>query len=100
MKKPFKKLLFTVLLIGTVVISFSFKSKFFEIAKQLEIYTNVYKELNINYVNEINPAEFTNRAIKNTLKNLDPYTNFYNEQQVEDARIRRAGEYGGIGVSV
>ncbi|MGY0425591.1 MAG: S41 family peptidase, partial [Polaribacter sp.] len=42
----------------------------------------------------------TNKAIKNTLKNLDPYTNFYNEQDVETARIRRAGEYGGIGVTV
>ena len=52
------------------------------------------------YVNEINPAELTNKAIKNTLKDLDPYTNFYNEQDVEDARIRREGEYGGIGVSV
>ena len=52
------------------------------------------------YVDEINPAELTNKAIKNTLKDLDPYTNFYNEQDVEDAKIRRAGEYGGIGISV
>jgi carboxyl-terminal processing protease len=52
------------------------------------------------YINEINPAELTNKAIKNTLKDLDPYTNFYNEQDVEDAKIRREGEYGGIGISV
>ena len=52
------------------------------------------------YVDEINPAEFTNKAIKNTLKNLDPYTNFYTEQDVETAKIRRAGAYGGIGVAV
>ena len=52
------------------------------------------------YVDEVNPAELTNKAIKNTLKDLDPYTNFYNEQDVEDAKIRREGEYGGIGVSV
>ena len=52
------------------------------------------------YVNEINPAELTNKAIKNTLKDLDPYTKFYTEQGIEDARIRREGEYGGIGVSV
>ncbi len=100
MRKQFKKQLFVGFLLTAIVVSFSFKSKFFEIAKQLEIYTTLFKELNINYVNEINPAEFTNKAIKNTLKNLDPYTNFYNEQDVEDARIRREGEYGGIGVSV
>ena len=89
-----------VLLVGTAFLSFSFKSKFFEVAKQIEIYTTLFKELNMYYVDEINPAELTNKAIKNTLKNLDPYTNFYNEQDVEDARIRREGEYGGIGVSV
>jgi carboxyl-terminal processing protease len=52
------------------------------------------------YVDEINPAELTNKAIKNTLKDLDPYTNFYNEQDVEDAKIRREGEYSGIGTAV
>lgn len=77
---------------------FSFQSRFFEIAKQIEIYNTLFKELNINYINEINPGEITNTAIKNTLKTLDPYTNFYNEQDVEDVRIRREGEYGGIGV--
>ncbi|CAL2105751.1 carboxyl-terminal processing protease [Tenacibaculum sp. 190524A02b] len=89
-----------VTLIGLVVITifFSFQSRFFEIAKQIEIYNNLFKELNINYIDEINPGDLTDKAIKNTLKNLDPYTNFYNEQDVEDARIRREGEYGGIGV--
>ncbi|MBA6156776.1 S41 family peptidase [Tenacibaculum sp. S7007] len=91
-----------ILFVGSLVIIsllFSFQSRFFEIAKQIEIYNNLFKELNINYIDEINPGELTNKAIKNTLKNLDPYTNFYNEQAVEDARIRREGEYGGIGIS-
>ena len=89
-----------ILLVATIFLSFSFKSKFFEVAKQIEIYNTLFKELNMYYVDEINPAELTNKAIKNTLKDLDPYTNFYNEQDVEDAKIRRAGEYGGIGVAV
>ncbi|MEX6626715.1 S41 family peptidase [Tenacibaculum salmonis] len=94
-----KKALFFGSLI-VISVFFSFQSKFFEIAKQIEIYNNLFKELNINYIDEINPGELTDKAIKNTLKNLDPYTNFYNEQDVEDARIRREGEYGGIGISV
>ena len=98
MTKHLKKQLLVGFLVTAVVISFSFKSSFFEIAKQIEIYTTLFKELNINYVNEISPSELTNKAIKNTLKNLDPYTNFYTEQDVENARIRREGEYGGIGV--
>ena len=89
-----------ILLVSVLFISFSFKSKFFEVAKQLEIYTTLFKELNMYYVNEISPAEFTNKAIKNTLKDLDPYTNYFDEQEVEEAKIRREGEYAGIGVSV
>ncbi|WP_298781221.1 S41 family peptidase [uncultured Polaribacter sp.] len=96
----FKKQTILILLVGTIFLSFSFKSNFFEVAKQLEIYTTLFKELNLYYVDEINPAELTTKAIKNTLKDLDPYTNYYNEQQVEDAKIRREGEYSGIGVSV
>ncbi|MEE9406928.1 MAG: S41 family peptidase [Polaribacter sp.] len=95
-----KKITVVLLLVVTIFLTYSFKSKFFEVAKQIEIYNTLFKELNMYYVDEINPAEFTNKAIKNTLKDLDPYTNFYNEQDVETARIRRAGEYGGIGVSV
>ena len=95
-----KKNTILVLLVATVFLTFSFKSKFFEVAKQIEIYNTLFKELNMYYVDEINPAEFTNKAIKNTLKELDPYTSFYNEQDVEDAKIRREGEYSGIGTAV
>ena len=95
-----KKQTILILLVVTIFLSFSFKSKFFEVAKQIEIYNTLFKELNMYYVDEINPAELTNTAIKNTLKDLDPYTNFYNEQAVEDAKIRREGEYSGIGTAV
>ena len=100
MKKNFKKKSVIVLLIAIVFVSFSFQSKFFEVAKQIEIYTTLFKELNMYYVNEINPAELTTRALKKTLKDLDPYTNYFDEQDVEAAKIRREGEYGGIGASI
>jgi carboxyl-terminal processing protease len=88
-------------LIGVILfLTYSFKSNFFEVAKQIEIYNMLFRELNMYYIDEVNPAELTNKAIQNTLKDLDPYTSFYDEQAVEDARIRRAGEYGGIGVAV
>ncbi|MDG1039367.1 MAG: S41 family peptidase [Polaribacter sp.] len=100
MKKNFKKKSVIVLLIAIIFVSFSFQSKFFEVAKQIEIYTTLFKELNMYYVNEINPAELTTRALKKTLKDLDPYTNYFDEQDVEAAKIRREGEYGGIGASI
>ena len=87
------------LVVTVVVVSFSFQDRFFEIAKQIQIYNNLYKTLNLNYIDELNQGDITSKAINNTLENLDPYTRFYNEQQVEDAKIRREGEYGGIGIS-
>ena len=100
MKKNIKNKSILILIVGIIFVSFSFQSKFFEVAKQIEIYTTLFKELNMYYVNEINPAELTTRALKNTLKDLDPYTSYFNEQDVEAAKIRREGEYGGIGASI
>lgn len=94
-----KKNLFFLGALIVISFLFSFQNRFFEIAKQIEIYNNLFKELNINYIDEINPGDLTDKSIKNTLKNIDPYTNFFNEQDVEDARIRREGEYGGIGIA-
>lgn len=81
-------------------VSTGFKSDFFEIAKQIEIFTTLFKELNMNYVDETNPAELMDTAIKNMLDDLDPYTRYLNEQDVEEYKIKNAGEYSGIGAVV
>ncbi len=98
--KSLKKIIVTFILLAAISISFSYKSDFFEIAKQIEIYTTLFKELNLYYIDEINPADVMDRAIENTLKDLDPYTRFYDEQGVENVRIAAEGEYGGIGASI
>ena len=72
------------------------KSDFFEIAKQLEIFTTLFKELNMNYVDQTNPARLMDTAISAMLMDLDPYTVFWNEQEVQEARINSSGEYTGI----
>ncbi|HLT32869.1 MAG TPA: PDZ domain-containing protein, partial [Aquaticitalea sp.] len=96
-----KRILLPALALAIFVSASSFyKGDFFEIAKQIEIFTTLYKELNMNYVDETNPGELMNTAIKSMLQDLDPYTNFYNEQDVEDARINNTGDYTGIGASV
>lgn len=81
-----------------LLISTGFQSDFFEIAKQIDIYTTLFKELNMYYIDEINPAKITNKSINHMLENLDPYTRYYDEQGVEDARISSSGEFGGIGI--
>ncbi|MEM8937905.1 MAG: S41 family peptidase [Bacteroidota bacterium] len=95
-----KKFVLPLIAIAFLVIGSSFKSDFFEIAKQIEIFTTLFKELNMNYVDETNPAELMDSAIKNMLDELDPYTRFLNEQDVEAFRIDNAGEYSGIGALV
>ncbi|WP_179344594.1 S41 family peptidase [Winogradskyella ursingii] len=80
--------------------AFTYKNDFFEIAKQIEIFTTLFKELNMNYVDETNPGDLMDTAIKSMLADLDPYTNFYNEQDVEASRINNAGDYTGIGARV
>ena len=78
----------------------SFKNDFFEIAKQIEIFTSVFKTVNQNYVDETNAGEMMDIAIKNMLKELDPYTVFFNEQDVLKYKINTTGEYTGIGAMV
>ncbi len=96
-----KRMLVAVFMAATLLVGSGFvKSDFFEIAKQIEIFTTLFKELNMNYVDETNPAELMDTAIKNMLDGLDPYTKFLNEQDVEDYRINNAGEYSGIGATV
>lgn len=98
--KKFRKYIVAILMVIALSFSVSFKSDFFEIAKQIEIYTTLFKELNLYYIDEINPAEVMDTTIKNTLANLDPYTQFYDEQGVIEARIAAEGQYGGIGASI
>ncbi|MGB6153320.1 MAG: S41 family peptidase [Pricia sp.] len=96
-----KRILISVLAASLFLGGTSFvKSDFFEIAKQIEIFTTLFKELNMNYVDETNPAQLMDTAIKNMLEDLDPYTTFLNEQDVETYRINNAGEYSGIGALV
>ncbi|MDX1332543.1 MAG: S41 family peptidase [Robiginitalea sp.] len=101
MKKLLRNKLIFPLLAATVFLTATgFKSDFFEIAKQIEIFTTLFKELNMNYVDETNPAELMDTAIKSMLDDLDPYTQFLNEQDVEAYKITNAGEYSGIGALV
>lgn len=95
-KKVFIPLIAVATLLGTV----SFQNDFFEIAKQIEIFTDLFKEVNMNYVDETNPAELMDNAIEGMLEGLDPYTKYWTEQEVEDAKINRSGEYSGIGATV
>ena len=98
-----KKKIYIALLSFGILISAGFttlKTDFFEIAKQIEIFTTLFKEVNMNYVDEVNTAELMNTAITAMMKDLDPYTQFYNEQDVQDARIQQSANFSSIGASI
>ncbi|QIH39009.1 S41 family peptidase [Flavobacterium sp. Sr18] len=92
-----KKFIIPIVASAFLFIGTSFKDDFFEIAKQIEIFTTLFKELNRNYVDETNPGELMDKAIKGMLANLDPYTVYFNEQDVVRFKINNTGEYTGIG---
>ncbi|WP_242083576.1 S41 family peptidase [Aestuariivivens sediminis] len=101
--KPFflrKRIIIAALACIVFFTTTAFKNDFFEIAKQLEIFTTLFKELNMNYVDETNPGDLMDTAIRSMLEDLDPYTRFMNEQDVEAARINNTGDYTGIGAKV
>ena len=85
---------------GLLYVGASFKDDFFEIAKQIEIFTTLFKEVNMNYVDETNPAELMDKAIKSMLADLDPYTVYFNEADVVKFKINNTGEYTGIGAMI
>jgi len=95
-----KRYILTVLASGFLFIAVSFKSDFFEIAKQIEIFTTLFKTVNKDYVDEVNPAQLMDKAIKSMLADLDPYTNYFNEYDVVKFKINNTGEYTGIGAMI
>lgn len=76
------------------------RENYFEMSKQLEIMTALFRELNIYYVDELQPGQLMESGIDAMVKSLDPYTVYYPESRVEDLRFMTTGEYGGIGASV
>lgn len=100
MIKNFKKyLIIASIAIGSFM-SFGFVDSFFEISKNLDIFTSLYKELNIYYVDETDPGELMKTAMDAMLKSLDPYTTYIPESEKEDFEFMTTGQYGGIGAVI
>ncbi len=97
----YKSSIFGFALIGFAVLTFSFKDDFFQVSKNLDIFASVYKELNINYVDDVNPSKLIRTGVDAMLENLDPYTEFVPESEIEDYKMKYVStQYGGIGAGV
>ena len=95
-----KKKLFYLSFALAIAVAFSFSKpaeRYFEIAKNLDIFATLFKEVNALYVDEVNPNKLVRTGIDAMLTSLDPYTNYIPEDEVEDFRTTNTGQYGGIG---
>lgn len=97
MKKTFITALWAMLTLVTLP---TFAQNDFEIAKNVDIFVSILKELNEKYADEISPGTLTQTAIDAMLKSLDPYTVYYPESEIEDYRMMTTGQYGGVGALI
>ena len=103
-----KKKILTVTIILTLVASSSFfvgftlsdPEYFFKINKSIDIFGRVYREITMNYVDEIDPEKFMEAGIDGLLGTLDPYTNFISDKEADEVELITVGKYGGIGVTI
>ena len=73
------------------------KNHNFEVAKNLDAFKNIYKGLDLMYVDTLNPGEVIGNGIKAMLKSLDPYTEYYPEEKTKELKHLLTGKYAGIG---
>src|ERR1700748_355576 len=101
MKRNFKKLGFAAGLVLLAVGIWSFDDDLFQIAKNLDVFSSVYKEVNINYVDDINSAKMLKTGVDAMLDGLDPYTEFVPESEIEEYKLHYVStQYGGIGAGI
>ncbi|MCE7994610.1 MAG: S41 family peptidase [Roseivirga sp.] len=92
--------LFMVLVVGLWSFTSPQNDKYFLIIKNLDIFATLFKEVNSQYVDEINPNTFMQTGINAMMSSLDPYTRFYPEDQIEDVRTETTGQYGSVGAII
>ena len=89
--------LYVVALVGIAANNKTEHGKYFEISKNIEIFTNLYKELNTYYVDDVDPSKLMRTGVDAMLNSLDPYTNYISESDIEGYRIMTEGKYNGVG---
>lgn len=98
MRRSIKILALVAILVGGLATTYvSNNDKLFEIAKNIELFANLYKEINTYYVDELEPSQLMKTGVDAMVNSLDPYTNYISESQIEGYRFITEGRYNGIG---
>jgi carboxyl-terminal processing protease len=100
-KRGYRKPAFFAGVLILATLTWSFNDDLFQISKNLDVFASVYKEVNINYVDDINSAKLVKTGVDAMLEGLDPYTEFVPESEIEDYKLHYVStQYGGIGASI
>ncbi len=89
-----------IAVVAVIPLAFTTSPSYFEITKNLDIFTTLYKELNTYYVDTLNPEKLMHSGIHEMLESLDPYTDYIPEEDMDDYRQQTTGKYGGIGAVI
>ena len=89
--------IFVILIVGLSTTFRTETNKYFEIVKNIEIFTNLYKEINTYYVDDLDPGKLMRTGIDAMMESLDPFTNYISESDIEGYRYMTEGRYNGIG---
>jgi len=101
MKKNYKKILISAGIVVLALSVFSFDDDLFQISKNLDVFAALYKEVNINYVDDINSSKMIKTGVDAMLDGLDPYTEFVPESEIEEYKLHYVStQYGGIGAGI
>jgi len=98
-----RKIKWGLILLILLIAGFAFRKpaeKYFEIAKSLDIFATLFKEVNAYYVDEVDPKKLVKKGIDGMLGSLDPYTDYIPEDELESFHITTTGQYGGIGALI
>lgn len=95
-----KRTLIIVAVVCSSILSFSFVDYYFQYSKDLDIFTSLFRDINIYYVDTIDSGKLMKKGIDEMLNSLDPYTNFIPESEKDDYRFTTSGQYGGIGAVI
>jgi len=101
--KSQKSKIISLAAVAVLLVSFSFATlsdREFQIVKNMDIFFSLFRELNLFYVDEIDPEKLINSSIEGMLETLDPYTTYIPESEMENYKTVTTGQYGGVGMMI
>src|SRR5690348_3993290 len=94
------KWIVSITVIAASAFAFTHTERYFEIAKSLDIFATLFKEVNAYYVDDVDPQKLVRKSIDSMLESLDPYTDYIPEDELENFRVTTTGQYAGIGALI